>query len=113
VVGRWQKKARLTKSLAGTGETKLEQLHACVNQIPGEESGLHLLGDVKREAVIFTVSGVVVRTYAIGRRTDCQRQWEYLRKFCPAASAAGSRRGGFVAVLRQRGRAGKFCGCNV
>jgi hypothetical protein len=41
---------------------KLEQLHACVNQIPNEESGLHLLNGMKREVVICTVGVFVVRT---------------------------------------------------
>ncbi|HWG32704.1 MAG TPA: hypothetical protein VN650_00955 [Gemmatimonadaceae bacterium] len=52
-----KKNARLTKSLAGT-EMKLEQLHACVNQIPAEESGLHLLKGMKREMVICANGGL-------------------------------------------------------
>jgi hypothetical protein len=104
-----KKNARLTKSLAGTGEMKLEQLHACVNQIPAEESGLHLLDCVKREVVICTIWEIVVRTYAIGGDAGCQRHTEYLDGFCAdiGGSGASSRKRG--AVLRPRDYTGKFC----
>lgn len=38
---------------------ELERPHACVNQIPEEESGLDLLDGMKREAVIDTWVSVV------------------------------------------------------
>ena len=46
----------------GHWRMRLEQLHACVNQIPGEESGLRLLHDMKRETVIGVVWWSLVRT---------------------------------------------------
>jgi hypothetical protein len=110
------KKSPPDEESGGHGGMKLEQLHACVNQIPAGESGLHLLNAMKREMVICTVGGFVVRTYAIGSDIDCQHRRDYLDNFHAAADAGsgtkpGTRPGVTITgrVLRRRPPTDKFC----
>ena len=105
-----KKNARLTKSLAGTGGMKLEQLHACVNQIPAEESGLHLLDCVKREVVICAIWRKMSSAHTLLEVTPVVNGIQNILTASVRTSAIRAlpaTAGG--AVLRPRDYTGKFC----